>query len=58
MKISPNPNALTFGEAITQALTATEIARLENHLRPSVDSGTGGRIRRADVYLTAETPKP
>jgi ubiquinone/menaquinone biosynthesis C-methylase UbiE len=57
MKISPNPNAPSFGEAIAQALTANEIASLETYLRPLVDSGIGGRLRRADVYLTAESPE-
>jgi ubiquinone/menaquinone biosynthesis C-methylase UbiE len=56
MNISPNPNAPSFGDAIVQALTTSEIARLENYLKPLVDSGPGGRFRRADVYLTAENP--
>ncbi|MGH8924707.1 MAG: class I SAM-dependent methyltransferase [Acidimicrobiia bacterium] len=54
MKIRPNPNAPTFGDAIVQALTTSEIARLESHFRPLVDSGTDGRLRRADAYLTAK----
>ncbi len=57
LNISPNPNAPTFGEAIAWALTASEIVRLESYLPTLVDSGTGGRLRRADVYLTAENPK-
>lgn len=53
MKISPNPNAPTFGEAIRQALSSEQAAHLEAHLRPLVENRTGGRYRSANAYLTA-----
>lgn len=56
MKTSPNPNAPTYGEGIRQALTSEEAAHLEAYLRPLVESGTGGRYRSANAYLTAVRP--
>jgi ubiquinone/menaquinone biosynthesis C-methylase UbiE len=43
LDMSPNPNALTVRESVEGALTAEEIARFEQHLRPLVDSGRGTR---------------
>jgi arsenite methyltransferase len=56
MKMSPNPNAPTYGEAIRHALTSDQTEHLEAYLRPLVDSGTGGRYRSANAYLTAVKP--
>jgi arsenite methyltransferase len=56
MKVSPNPNAPTYGEAIRQALTSDQSEHLETYLRPLVDGGTGGRSRSANAYLTAVKP--
>lgn len=50
MGTTPNPNAMSVGEAIDGALTASEAARLESHLRPLVDKGDGV-IRSAFAYL-------
>lgn len=52
MGVSPNPNAATVGESISQALTQDEAARFEAHLRPLVDAGRGVR-RMAPAYVTA-----
>jgi arsenite methyltransferase len=49
---SPNPLALTFGEALRAALDDDEIARLEAKLRPQVEQGLG-RMRFARAFLTA-----
>ena len=54
MKTSPNPNAPTYREAIDQALSPDEAARLEEHLRPLMEKG-GGRNRGALAYLRAST---
>ena len=52
MGTSPNPNAHTVGESIAEALSSSEAARFEGHLRPLVD--TGRAIRRdASTYLMA-----
>ncbi|HUP18092.1 MAG TPA: class I SAM-dependent methyltransferase [Acidimicrobiia bacterium] len=56
MKISPNPNAPTYGEAIHQALAPEEAHRLEGHLRPLMESGAESRNRTALAYLTATKP--
>jgi arsenite methyltransferase len=52
LNTSPNPNALTAGEAIRGALTEDEGARLEHHIRPLADSGDG-ILRSAFAYLWA-----
>jgi hypothetical protein len=52
MGTSPNPNARTVGESIAAALTPSEAARLEHHLRPLVDEGRSIR-RMAAAYLVA-----
>jgi arsenite methyltransferase len=49
---SPNPNANTVGEVIRGALTEDEAARLERHVRPLVDAGSG-ILRSAFAYLVA-----
>jgi hypothetical protein len=56
MKLSPNPNAPTYGEAIHQALTSDESQRLEGHLRPLTESRAESRNRAALAYLTATKP--
>lgn len=56
MKMSPNPNAPTFGEAINQSLDSAETTRLEAHLRPLMETGSSGRSRSAVAYLTATKP--
>lgn len=58
MKISPNPNAPTFGQAILQALTSDHAEQLETYLRPLVETGTGGCSRGAVAYLTAIKAEP
>ena len=52
MGVSPNPDASTVGESISQALTQDEAARFEAHLRPLVDAGRGVQ-RMASAYVTA-----
>ena len=52
LNTSPNPNALTAGEAIRGALTDDEAARLESHIRPLADEGRG-ILRSAFMYLWA-----
>jgi hypothetical protein len=52
MGVSPNANASTVGESISQALTQDEAARFEAHLRPLVDAGRGVQ-RMASAYVTA-----
>lgn len=49
---SGNPLVPTFGEAMDQALSSLEAARLTGHLRPLVESGIGLE-RMALAYLTA-----
>lgn len=56
MKIAPNPNTPTYGEAIEQALTPEEASRLEAYLRPLVDEGRGGCFRSAHAYVTGVRP--
>lgn len=52
IRTSPNPNARTVGESIADALSPSEAARFEGHLRPLVDAGRAVQ-RDASVYLTA-----
>jgi arsenite methyltransferase len=52
LKTSPNPNAHTAEEAISGALSAEEVERLERHIRPLADRGRGV-IRDASAYLVA-----
>lgn len=52
MATAPNPNALTAGESIAGALTPSEAARFETHLRPLVDGGHALK-RSAFAYLWA-----
>lgn len=54
LDISPNPHAPTYREAIERALTSEEANRLETYLRPLVDQGVDGRIRKAFAYVTAD----
>ncbi len=56
MKISPNPHAPTFGEAIDQGLTPDEARSVESYLRPLVDENAGGPFRSADAYVSAVRP--
>ena len=58
MKISPNPHAPTFGEAINQVLDADEASRLESYLRPLVDQSAPGRFRTADAYVSGRRTAP
>jgi ubiquinone/menaquinone biosynthesis C-methylase UbiE len=58
MKMSPNPNAPTYGEAIHQSLSPDEAHKLEEHLRPLMESGAEGRNRAALAYLKATKPSP
>jgi arsenite methyltransferase len=53
MMMRPNPNAPSYGEAIDQALTREEAQRLEEHLRPLMESGAESRNRGAIAYLSA-----
>ena len=55
MGTSPTPNARTVGESIAEALSSSESARFEGHLRPLVDAGRAIR-RDASAYLTAVKP--
>lgn len=50
---SGNPRVPTFGEAISQALTPGQAARLTAELRPQVEQGLG-QHRSALAYLTAQ----
>ena len=50
MGTTPNPNAMSVGAAIRGALTGSEAARFESHLRPLVDTGEG-LIRSAFAYV-------
>jgi arsenite methyltransferase len=52
LDIAPNPNARTTGEAIEGALTPTEAARFQAHLRPLVEAGRSTK-RSAVAYLWA-----
>jgi arsenite methyltransferase len=52
LSTSPNPNALTVGEAIAGALTPDEAERFGSHLRPLVDAGHALQ-RSAFAYLRA-----
>lgn len=54
LDISPNPHAPTYREAIERALTSEEANRLETYLRPLVDQGVDGRLRKAFAYVTAD----
>lgn len=57
MKISPNPNAPTFGEAINQSLSLDEAGRLQAYLRPLMDDpSVTERFRNAGAYVTAAKP--
>jgi arsenite methyltransferase len=53
MMMRPNPNAPSYADAIHQALTGDEAQRLEEHLRPLMESGAEGRNRAALAYLKA-----
>lgn len=46
MRRSDNPRIPTFAEAMDQALTTEETARLTAHLRPQAETGTGRRLER------------
>jgi len=50
---SGNPRVPTFGEAMSEALTPAEVARLTAELRPQVERGLGEH-RSAVAYLTAQ----
>lgn len=52
LRFAGNPRAPTLEEAITEALTREEAARVEVHLRPLVERGEG-ETRSAVLYLTA-----
>ncbi|MEP6758194.1 MAG: methyltransferase domain-containing protein [Actinomycetota bacterium] len=52
LETSPNPNAHTAGEALRGALTAEELVRFEEHIRPLVDAGRG-LLRSAFAYVWA-----
>jgi arsenite methyltransferase len=52
LRTSGNPLIPPLGEALDRTLTADEIIRFTEHLRPLVESGTG-QERRAAAYLTA-----
>lgn len=56
MKMSPNPNAPSYGEAIHQTLSPEEAQRLQEHLRTLMESEAEGRNRAALAYLTATKP--
>jgi arsenite methyltransferase len=49
---APNPNARTVGEAMEGALAPSERLRLEEHIRPLVESGRGV-MESAFAYLAA-----
>ena len=52
LKTAPNPNARTAGEIIQGALSSTEAARFESHMKPVVDAGQGV-MESAFSYLRA-----
>jgi arsenite methyltransferase len=52
LRVSGNPLAPTFQEALQQVLSAREADELARHLRPLVENGTGVE-RTALAYLTA-----
>lgn len=52
MKVSPNPNAPTYGDAIHHR-GSEKASRLEENLRPLVDGNASGRQRTALAYITA-----
>lgn len=54
MRTSPNPNAPTYGEAIGRCLSREEASRLEEYLRPMIESGAPGRMRKAGAFVTAK----
>ena len=54
MRTSPNPNAPTYGDAIRRALSREEASRLEDYLRPMIESGAPGRMRKAGAFITAK----
>jgi arsenite methyltransferase len=51
----PNPNALTLGEAIDEALDDSERRELERHLRPQVEAGSG-RFFNVGCFMTGQLP--
>lgn len=53
--VRPNPQAPTFGDAVADALDDAERARLEAHLRPQVEAGTGGSFF-VGCFLTGRLP--
>lgn len=55
LNTSGNPNIPTVGEAMEQALTATERDELTSYLRPLVEEGLG-EWRMASAYLSATKP--
>jgi arsenite methyltransferase len=52
---SPNPNAPTLAEAMSQTLSADEAERLTTYMRPRVEQGLG-RWRMGSAYLWATKP--
>jgi arsenite methyltransferase len=55
LAVAPNPLVPTFGQAIGQALTPAEAARLKAHLRPLVEAHEQ-TWRMAHAYLRATRP--
>jgi hypothetical protein len=57
LKIRPNPNAPSFGEAIDDALSPDEADRFQTYLSPLMDDpSAAGRFRNANVYVSAVKP--
>ncbi|MGH2559510.1 MAG: class I SAM-dependent methyltransferase [Thermomicrobiales bacterium] len=52
LRVAPNPLASTLAEALAEALTADEIERFSDHLRPLVERGDG-TFAVAVAYLWA-----
>lgn len=53
---APNPLALTYEQALAQALTAEERERFEGHVRTALAAGTPGRTTMATTFLRAVRP--
>jgi arsenite methyltransferase len=56
MRMAGNPLDPSFGEELEAALTPTERAEFEAHLRPLVESGGPRTGKSAQVYLRATKP--
>jgi arsenite methyltransferase len=55
-QMAPNPLAPTYEQAMTEALTPDERARLEDHIRATLAAGGTARRTLATAYLRATRP--